>query len=52
MQSNVAGDRICCAYTATSEALIRVQARKSGFPADRITPVAAVPKPTTAQSGR
>ena len=52
VQSYVAGGRIDCAYNATSEALIRVQAQKSGFPANRITPVAAVPKPTTAQSGR
>lgn len=37
---------------ATSEAVIREHAQKSGFPADRITPVAAVIDPTTSQAGR
>ena len=52
VQSYVAGDRIYCVYNAASEALIREHAQKSGFPANRITPVAAVIDPTTAQSGR
>ena len=49
VQSYVAGDRIYCVYDAASEALIREHAQKSGFPANRITPVAAVIDPTTAK---
>ena len=52
VQSYVAGDKINCVYTAPSEALIREHAEKSGFPANRITPVAAVIDPATAQGGR
>lgn len=52
VQSYVAGDRIYCVYNAASEALIREHAQKSGFPANRITPVSAVIDPTTAQAGR
>jgi hypothetical protein len=48
VQSYVAGDKVYCVYNATSEALIREHARKSGFPANRITAVAAVFDPTTA----
>ena len=49
LQCYVAGDRIYCVYNASSEALIREHAQKSGFPANRITPVAAVIDPSTAQ---
>jgi hypothetical protein len=49
VQSYVAGDRIYCVYDAASEALIREHAQKSGFPANRITPVAAVIDPSTAK---
>jgi hypothetical protein len=52
VQSYVAGDKIYCVYTAPSEALIREHAAQSGFPANRITRVAAVIDPTTATSGR
>lgn len=52
VQSYVAGDKIYCVYTAPSEALIREHAARSGFPASRITPVAAVIDPTTAQGTR
>jgi hypothetical protein len=52
VQSYVAGDKIYCVYQAPSEALIREHAEKSGFPANRITPVAAVIDPTTAQAKR
>ena len=45
----VAGDKIYCIYNAPSEALIRVHAQKSGFPANRITAVSAVIDPTTAR---
>jgi hypothetical protein len=49
VQSYVAGDKIYCVYNAPSEALIREHAARSGFPANRITPVAAVIDPTTAR---
>ncbi len=52
VQSFVAGDKIYCVYTAPNEAMIRSHAEKSGFPANRITPVAAVIDPTTAQAAR
>ena len=48
VHSYVAGDKVYCVYQATSEALIREHAAKSGFPATRITPIAAVLDPTTA----
>ncbi|MGH6610578.1 MAG: DUF4242 domain-containing protein [Burkholderiaceae bacterium] len=52
VHSYVAGDKIYCVYTAPSEELIRQHAQLSGFPADKITPVAAVLDPTTAGSKR
>lgn len=51
-QSYVAGDKIYCVYNAPSEAWIRSHAEKSGFPANKITPVSAVIDPTTAQAAR
>lgn len=48
VHSYVAGDKIYCVYNAPSEDLIRSHADKSGFPANRITPVSAVIDPTTA----
>ncbi|HEY6134318.1 MAG TPA: DUF4242 domain-containing protein [Rubrivivax sp.] len=52
VHSYVAGDKVYCVYQATSEALIREHAAKSGFPATKITPIAAVLDPTTAGRGR
>ncbi|HSQ10439.1 MAG TPA: DUF4242 domain-containing protein [Burkholderiaceae bacterium] len=52
VQSYVAGDKIYCVYNAPSEAWIRSHAEKSGFPANRITPVSAVIDPTTAAPKR
>lgn len=52
VQSYVAGDKIYCVYNAPSEALIREHAAQSGFPANRVTRVAAVIDPTTATNGR
>jgi len=48
VHSYVAGDKIYCVYNAPSEALIRTHAQQAGFPANRITEVAAVIDPTTA----
>lgn len=52
VQSYVAGDKVYCVYQAPSEALIREHAAKSGFPANRITPIATVIDPTTATRPR
>jgi hypothetical protein len=46
--SYVTGDKLFCVYNAPSEELIRTHAQKSGFPANKITPVAAVISPATA----
>jgi hypothetical protein len=48
--SYVTGDKLFCVYNAPSEELIRTHAQKSGFPANKITPVAAVISPATANS--
>lgn len=48
VHSYVAGDKVYCVYQAPSDALIREHAAKSGFPANRITPIATVIDPTTA----
>lgn len=48
LHSYVAGDRIYCVYEAAGEETIREHAEKSGFPANRITPIAAVIDPSTA----
>jgi hypothetical protein len=48
VHSYVAGDKVYCVYQAPSEALIREHAKRSGFPADKITPIVAVLDPTTA----
>ena len=48
VHSYVAGDKIYCVYNASSEQLIREHAEKSGFPANKITPVSAVISPSTA----
>ena len=49
VHSYVTGDKLYCIYNAPSEALIRSHAERSGFPANKITPVAAVIDPTTAR---
>jgi len=48
IQSYVAGDKIYCIYKAQSEELIREHAKKGGFPANKITEVATVISPATA----
>lgn len=49
VHSYVAGDKIYCIYNAPNEQLIREHAERSGFPANRITPVSAVIGPSTAE---
>lgn len=48
VQSYVTGDKLYCVYNARNADLIREHAAKSGFPANRITPVAAIIDPRTA----
>ena len=52
VHSYVAGDKIYCLYNATSEALVREHAARSGFPANKITPVSMIVDPTTASPAR
>lgn len=46
--SYVAGDKIYCVHEAESAAVIEQHAREGGFPANKITEVAAVIGPDTA----
>ena len=48
IQSFVTGDKTFCVYLAEDEAAVREHARISGFPANKVTEVAAVIDPTTA----
>jgi hypothetical protein len=51
-QSYVTADSVFCIYEANDEATIREHARRGGFPADRVLPVANVMSPATATGGR
>ncbi len=48
VMSYVAGDRIYCIYIAPSEERVREHADRGGFPANRVTEVAVMIDPTTA----
>jgi hypothetical protein len=48
--SYVTGDKIYCVYVAPSEELIREHARQGGFPANRISEVAAMMDVSTAEA--
>lgn len=48
VQSYVTEDKIYCVYIAPTEEMIREHARQGGFPANRISRVAAEIDPTTA----
>jgi len=48
IHSYVAGDKIYCIYLAPTEELIKEHARLAGFPADRITRIATIIEPATA----
>ena len=48
IHSYVTGDKVYCFYEAADEEHIREHARQGGFPADRISEVAAVIDPGTA----
>jgi hypothetical protein len=49
IHSYVAGDKIYCIYRAPSEAMIREHAKQGGFPANKVTEIAAVIEPSTAE---
>jgi hypothetical protein len=50
VESYVTGDKIYCVYFAPNEELIREHARQGGFPANRISAVAEIIDPTTAEA--
>lgn len=47
--SYVAGDKTFCIYLADSEGLIQEHARRSGFPASKVTAVKRMIDPVTAE---
>jgi len=49
LQSYVTGDKIYCVYIAPSEKAVRDHAQQGGFPANRVSEVATVIDPTTAE---
>jgi hypothetical protein len=49
IQSYVTGDRIYCIYIAPNEKMVREHAQQGGFPANRISEVASIIDPTTAE---
>jgi hypothetical protein len=49
VQSYVTGDKIYCVYIAQNEELVRQHAQQAGFPANKISAVAVVIDPTTAE---
>ena len=51
LQSYVTKDKIYCVYIAENETLVREHAQKGGFPANRISEVATIIDPTTAEAG-
>ena len=50
LESYVTGDKIYCIYRAPSDALIKEHATLGGFPANRISVIAAVIDPSTAEA--
>jgi hypothetical protein len=50
VESNLADDKSFCVYLATDEGVIRRHAELSGFPANRITEIARIIDPTTAEA--
>jgi hypothetical protein len=49
LHSYVTDDRIYCVYIAPNEELVRQHAQQGGFPANRVSEVATVIDPTTAE---
>ena len=49
VQSYVTPDKVYCVYIAPNEAAIREHAERGGFPVNRISPIATMIDPTTAE---
>ena len=49
LESYVTGDKVYCVYIAPNEKMVREHARQGGFPANRVSEVASVIDPTTAE---
>ncbi|MEX2145694.1 MAG: DUF4242 domain-containing protein [Candidatus Rokuibacteriota bacterium] len=49
IESYVTDNKVYCVYVAPNEEMIRQHAAKGGFPANKISQVAAVISPTTAE---
>lgn len=50
VQSYVTDDKVYCVYIAPDEAVIREHAEKGGFPANKISRVANIIDPSTAEA--
>lgn len=50
LHSYVTDDKVYCVYIAPDEAAVREHARRGGFPANRVSAVATVIDPTTAEA--
>jgi hypothetical protein len=48
-QSYVTGDKIYCVYIAANAELVREQAKRGGFPCNRVEQVSTTIDPTTAE---
>jgi Protein of unknown function (DUF4242) len=49
IHSYVTADKIYCIYRAPNEAMIREHAKEGGFPANKISEVATIIEPSTAE---
>jgi hypothetical protein len=49
LQSYVTADKVYCVYIAPSEEMVREHAKQGGFPANRVSEVAGIIDPTTAE---
>ena len=49
LHSYVTGDKIYCVYIAPNEEMVREHAQQGGFPVSRVSEVASVIDPTTAE---
>jgi hypothetical protein len=50
VQSYVTADKVYCVYIAPDAEIIREHAKRGGFPANRISEVASIIDPTTAEA--
>lgn len=49
VQSYVTDDKIYCVYIAPNEEMIREHAKQGGFPANKVSQIATIIDPTTAE---